>query len=80
MSLFTGKDAQGRYWYKGVRWLGPTNEIGNRRGRSRGRWAASKRAPNPKDVQLLGTIRAANDGPFTLLAPSADSAGGLVQR
>lgn len=30
MIKFTGRDKQGRYWYKGIRWLGPTNRLGQK--------------------------------------------------
>jgi hypothetical protein len=79
MSGFTGK-RNDVYWYRGHHWLGPSNEIGNRRGRARQRYAETKRAPNPKDSQLPGTLRACNDGPFTLLAATGDTPAGLVSR
>jgi hypothetical protein len=66
MIPFTGKDKQGRYYYRGVRWLGDTNLLGCRLGRARARFAPSTRAQNPKDRQMAETLRAVIDGPFAL--------------
>jgi hypothetical protein len=77
MNQFTGRDKQNRYWYKGERWLGPTNELG-RRTRPRTQWVETRSAS--KEPRLVGTLIAQNAGPFTRIEPSAAGPGGLVTR